>query len=142
MIPGISVDRKHADTDKFAPHATTIHKLDGGISIPSGAEVHATAAAISIGYFFSLILGIMIEPIQDKVAIPEPQIAPNTEHATVVTIARLPLIFPTNSSINPTNASPILPCSMILPAMMNNGIVSSTTDDSLPYIVGSIPVAV
>ena len=52
-MPGISVDKKHAVTDRLAPQATTIHRLLGGISIPSGAEQQATAAAISIGYRFS-----------------------------------------------------------------------------------------
>ena len=92
MMPGITVERKQAVTDRFAPHATTMHRPLGGISMPRGAEQQETAAAISGGYFFAFIFGIMIEPMQERVAIPLPQIAPNTALDIAVMIARLPLI--------------------------------------------------
>src|SRR5690554_3702904 len=106
----------------------------GGISIPIGAAQHRTAAQIPMGYFLSLILGVMIEPIQESVAAPLPQIEPKTAQLTVATIHNAPLTRPTKFSTKPTRALPISPFSIMPPTIINRGIANKTAPFKLLYI--------
>ena len=69
-----------------------------------------------------MLISCMMEPMQDRVAIPEPEIAPKIPQATVIAIPRPPLIRPTNISTRLTRHSPMPPFSIRLPAKMNRGM--------------------
>ena len=126
MMPGTTVAIKQVSTDRLPDHANRIWIELGGISMPIGAAQARTAAATPIGYLRSRIFGAMMEPMQERVAAPLPQIAPNTAQATVATAHSAPLMRPVNASTKLTSALPTPPFSMIAPRMMNSGMASRT----------------
>jgi len=109
----------------------------GGIRSPKTEELEINAAEWPLGYPAAFILGSITEPMQDKVAMPLPEMAPNSAQATTITTPKPPLIRPTKISANPTRASPMPPFSIRLPARMNNGMATSTAELALAYPYGT-----
>ena len=66
----------------------------GGIRGPIVAEMEANAAAKSEGYPSSFIPGMVMPPIAEAVATPDPEIAENRAEAATVTTPKLPFTEP------------------------------------------------
>ncbi|MPN17839.1 hypothetical protein SDC9_165194 [bioreactor metagenome] len=76
----------------------------------------------------------MIPPIAATVAGDEPEIAPKNRHATMVTVARPPVLLPTSLLATSTSLLAMPPFSMIPPARIKQGIARSGKDSRPEYI--------
>src|SRR5699024_6203205 len=88
----------------------------GGISTPIEPAEAVIAAANPLLYLFSLMEGIINDPIAATVAGPEPDIAAKNMLANTVTIARPPEINPINTVAKFNNLLEIPPCPIRTPA--------------------------
>ena len=64
---------------------------------PKIEEIEEIAVANSSGYPDFFIAGIVMPPMAEAVATPEPEIAPNSVEDKTVTTPKLPLICPINA---------------------------------------------
>ena len=71
--------------------------MDGGMIGPKIEEIEEIAVANSSGYPDFFIAGIVMPPMAEAVATPEPEIAPNSVEDKTVTTPKLPLICPINA---------------------------------------------
>ena len=100
----------------------------GGMMTPIAPAQAESAAAKEVSYFFSVISGIMKEPIAETVAGPEPEIAAKNMQAIVVTSARPPVTWPTSLLKRLSRRREMPPYIMKLPATTKNGIARSVKE--------------
>ena len=90
---------------------------------PKIEEIEEIAVANSSGYPDFFIAGIVMPPMAEAVATPEPEIAPNSVEDKTVTTPKLPLICPINAFAMLISFSVILR-DIRLPAKIKKGIAS------------------
>jgi hypothetical protein len=98
--------------------------LLGGIIIPVVAEVMLTAAEKPRSYPSFLITGVMKPPIAEAAATAEPEIAPKSIAAIILTNAKPPGNLPTRILAKSINRRAIPPLFISCPASIKNGIAS------------------
>ena len=89
-IPGIAPAKKSFPIDVSEASAYSIMGILGGITIPIVEDAAVIAALTSLGYFFLIISGIKIVPIEAVSATEEPEIPPKIILAIILTCPRAP----------------------------------------------------
>ena len=90
-----------------------------------------TVAAYAGSYPFLFISGIIILPIADAVAIPEPESAPKNIHAMILTHPIAPFTKSISAEAKLTIRFAIPPVDIITPASIKNGI-AMTVKEKIP----------
>ena len=119
MRPGITDPMNSPFTDTLVIDEYTISTIDGGMIGPSMDD--ATAPAKWSGYPSSFIPGMVMPPIADAVATPDPEMAPKRADVSTVITPRLPLMKPMKALARFISLLVILR-DIRLPARMKNGI--------------------
>jgi hypothetical protein len=122
IIPGIipARNRLPIETLPITPYKT--NGILGGIMTPIAPAEAVNAAANPLPYFSLSIAGIINDPIAATVAGPDPEIAAKNIQVSTVTIAKPPIIKPTNELAKARSLFETPPFPIKIPAIIKNGM--------------------
>jgi hypothetical protein len=103
----------------------------GGIRSPNRDALDMRAEDTPLGYPAAYIRGSIMVPIEERVAKPLPEIAPNSAQEMTMTAPSPPRIRPTNISTRLMRLSPIPLFSIRFPDRMNKGIATKMRELTL-----------
>src|SRR5690606_35013817 len=125
-IPGSMPAMKSAATDVLVKAPYTTKTTEGGIMMPNVPPEASRPQAKCLGYPMRVSSGTTTGARAALAAAEEPVREPKMAHAPVAPTAAPPRSQHVTADANSNKLRAILPCSMMLPAKMKNGIAMMT----------------